>query len=107
MEAKILPLHNKVIDLEKKVKGMQAKMAKLEERATQREVQLGQVEGELAEKIELFKKTEEELNNDVADAYDEGFQDAIAQFACVHPEVDLSPFAESKCVVEGQLVPRE
>jgi len=48
------------------------------------------VEGELAEKVELFKKTEEELNNDVVDAYGEGFQDAMAQFVCVHPEVDLS-----------------
>ena len=65
------------------------------------------MEGELAEKVELFKKTEEELNNDVVDAYDEGFQDAMAQFACVHPEVDLSPFDESKCVVCGQLVLRE
>ena len=86
---------------------MQAQMAKLEERATQREVQLGQVEGELDEKVELFKKTEKELNNNTADAYGKGFQDAMAQFACVHPEVDLSPFAESKWVVDGQLVPRE
>jgi len=107
LEAKIFPLHNKVVDLEEKVEGMQAKMAKLEERATQREVQLGQVEGELAEKVELFKKDEEELTNDVADAYYEGFQDAIAQFACMHPKVDLSPFTESKCVVDGQLVLRE
>jgi len=81
-------------------------MAKLE-RATKREVQLGQVEAELAEKVELFKKTEEELNNDVADAYGEGFQDAMAQFACMHPKVDLSPFAKSKWVVDGQLMPRE
>jgi len=65
------------------------------------------VEGKLPEKIELFKKTEEELNNDVADAYSEGFQDAIAQFSCVHPEVDLSRFSEAKCVVDGQLVLRE
>jgi len=57
---------------------------------TQREVHLGKVEGELVEKVELFKKTEEELNNDVVDAYDEGFQDAIAQFACVHPKVDCT-----------------
>jgi len=96
-----------VVKLEEKIKGMQAQMAKLEERATQREVQLGQVEGELDEKVELFKKTEKELNNNTADAYGKGFQDAMAQFACVHPEVDLSPFAESKWVVDGQLVPRE
>jgi len=68
---------------------------------------LGQVEGELGEKVESFKKTEEELTNDVADGYGERFQDAIAQFACVHPEVDLTRFGESKCVVDGQLVLRE
>jgi len=56
LEAKILSLRNKVVDLEEKVKGMQSKMVRLEERATQREVQLGQGEGELAEKVELFKK---------------------------------------------------
>ena len=49
----------------------------------------------------------EELTNDAADAYGKGFQDAIAQFACVHLEVDLDPFSESKCVVDGQLVLRE
>ena len=106
-ESKILPLCNKVIDLEEKVEEAQAKMAKLEERATQREVQLGQVEGELAQKVELFRKTEEELTNDVVDAYGVGCQDAMAQFSSVHPEVDLSPFAETKWVVDGQLVPRE
>jgi len=31
----------------------------------------------------------------------------MAQFSCVHPEVDLSPFSESKCIVDGQLVLRE
>jgi len=107
LEAKILPVRNNVVDLEEKVEEMQAKMTKQKERATQREVLLGQVEGELAEMVELFKKTKEELTNDVADAYGEGFQDAIAQFACVHPEVDLSPFTESKCIVDGQLVLRE
>ena len=82
-------------------------MAKLEERATQREVQLGQVEGELAQKVQLFRQTKEELTNDVVDAYGTGFQDAMAQFACVNPEVDLSPFVETKWVVDGPLVPRE
>jgi len=103
LEAKILHLRNNVVELEE----MKEKIAKLEERATQREVLLGQVERELAEKVELFKKIEEELTNDVVDAYGEGFQDPIAQFACVHPEVDLTSFDESKCVVDGQLVLRE
>ena len=104
---KILPLHTNAIELEGLVEEMKEKMARLEERATQSEVLLRQVEGELAKKVESFKKTEEELTNDVVDAYSERFQDTIAQFACVHFEVDLTPFGESKCVVDGQLVPRE
>jgi len=78
LEAKILPLCSNMVKLEGLVKEMKEKMARLEVRATQREVLLGQVEGELVEKVELFKKTEEELTNDADDAYGEGFQDAIA-----------------------------
>jgi len=94
-----------VIDLEEQAEGVQAKMTRLEERATQQEVQLGRVRGELAQKIELFKKTQAELIEDAADAYGAGFEDALAQVACVHPEMDLSPFAASKRVVDGQFAP--
>ena len=93
---------------------LKGKVVNLEERATQHEILLGQVEGELAEKteslagtIESFRKTEEELTNDAAEVYGEGFQDVITQFACAHLEVDLTLFGESKCVVDGQIVPRE
>jgi len=93
---------------------LKGKVANLEERGTQREILLGRVEGELAEKteslagaIESFRRTGEELTNDAAEAYGEGFQDAVAQFACAHLEVDLTLFGESKCVVDGQIVPRE
>jgi len=81
-------------------------MAKMEERATQQEVQLGRVEGELAENIEQFSKTEAELIEDAADAYIAGFEDALAQVACVHPELDISPYVVSKRIVDGQLAPR-
>jgi len=80
-------------------------MAKLEERAIQKEVQLGRVEGELAHQTELFKKTKVELIEDVADAYEAGFEDALAQVACMHPGMDISPFVASKQVVDGQLAP--
>jgi len=106
LDAKILPLRNRVVDLEEEAKGMKAKMAKLEERATQQEVQLGCVEGELAQQAVTFKKTGAELIKDTADAYGAGFEDALAQVACVHPELDTSPFAMSKRVVDGQLAPR-
>ena len=85
---------------------MKAKMAKLEERATQQEVQLGCIEGELAQQAEKFKKTGAELIKDTADACGAGLKDALAQVACVHPKLDTSPFAMSKRVVNGQLVPR-
>jgi len=114
LETKILPLHTRGVELEDLVVELKGKVANLEERATQREVLLGQVEGKLAEKteslagtIESFRRTEEELTNDVVEAYGEGFQDVVAQFACAHPEVDLTLFGESKCVVDDQIVPRE
>jgi len=76
-------------------------MAKLEERATQQEVQLGRVEGELAQQAEILKKTKAELIEDVDDAYEAGFEDSLSQVTCVHPEMDISPFATSKQVVDG------
>jgi len=81
-------------------------MTRLGERATQQEVQLGHLEGELAQKTELFKKAKAELIKDAAEAYGAGFEDALAQVSCVHPKMDLSPFAASKRVVDGQLAPR-
>jgi len=113
LETKILPFRTCAVELEDLVAELKGKVANLEESTTQRDILLEQVEGELVEKteslartIKSFKKVEVELTNDVADAYGEGFQDAIAQFACAHPEVDLSPFCESKCVIDGQIVPR-
>jgi len=89
-------------------------MADLEDRTTRREVLLGKGEGdlvvlkgELAEKSESFKRAEEELLNDAVAAYDEGFQDAVAQFTCAYPDTHPSLFHESKYVVDGQIVPRE
>jgi len=65
-------------------------MARLEERATQQEVRLGQLEGELVRKDELFSQMKKELGIDSVGAYGAGFEDAMAQVACVHPGVDLS-----------------
>jgi len=53
-----------------------------------------------------FEEAEAELTGDVADAYDARFEDALAQVACVHPKMDVSPFAVSNRVVNGQIVPR-
>jgi len=64
------------VELEKEAEVTKAKMAKLEERATNKEVQLGDVEAELTQQAENFKKAEVEL-----------IEDALAQVACAHPEM--------------------
>jgi len=114
LEAKILPLRTCTVELDDIVADLKENVANLADRSTQREVLLGQVEGDLAEKTESLaratkslRRTDEELTNDAAAAYGEGFQDAVAQFSCAYPEVDPSLFDESKCVVDGQIVSRE
>jgi len=57
----------------------------LEEMSTNREVQLGRVEAELLQHAKRFEEAEVELTRDVVDAYDAGFEDALAQVACAHP----------------------
>jgi len=79
-------------------------MARLEEKSSQQEERLAKLEEELACKDELFNQTKVELTNDAADAYAAGFEDAMAQVACVHPGVDLSQTGLSKKIVGGQLV---
>jgi len=104
LEAKILPLRTRKVELEDLVAELKGKMVDQESRSTRYEVLLGKVEGELVEKTESFRRAEEELMNDVVAAYGEGFQDVLAQFTCTYPETDPSLFDESKCVVDGQIV---
>ena len=106
MEAKILPMRIRVLELEGATKASKAKMARLEEKSINREVQLGRVEAELLQQAKRFEEGEAELTKDVVDAYDAGFEEALAQVACVHPEMNASPFAASNRVVNGQIVPR-
>jgi len=114
LEAKILPLRTCNVELGHQLTELKGKMVDLEDMSTRREVLLGKVEeelavlkGELAEKYESFKRAEEELLNDAAAAYSEGFQDVVAQFTCAYPDTNPSLFHESKHVVDGQIVPRE
>ena len=74
LEAKILPLRTRTIELDDIVAELKGKVANLESRGTQREILLGQVEGKLSEKTESFRRTEEELMNDTVVAYSEGFK---------------------------------
>jgi len=103
LESRVLPLHTRVVELEEEAEQTKAKMAKLEQRDTNQEVHFGRVEAQLTQQAEAFKKTEVELIEDVANAYIVGFEDALAQVACVHPEMDTSPFGTSNWVVDEQL----
>jgi len=117
---KVVPLRAQVVELQEEAAASKAKMANLEERSVDREVQLGKVEAELTVKAEALEKTKEkltsqvedfekakvELFDDVADAYAIGFEDALAQVARKHPKMDVSPFAMTNHIVDGQIVPR-
>jgi len=59
---------------------------------------------ELASQAEHFKKAEQELVNDVAGAFADGFAEALAQAACVNPGIDVSGCSPLNEVVEGKIV---
>ena len=63
-------------------------------------------EEEMVAQAENFEKAKAELLHDVADAYAAGFEDALDQVVCKHPEKDTSPFATANYVINGQVVPR-
>jgi len=67
---------------------------------------LEKAKAELDLQAEAFGKIKTELIDDAADAYAAGFEDALAQVSCKHPEMDVSPFATSNHVVDGQIVSR-
>ena len=131
---KVVPLRAQVVGLQEKVAANKVKMVALEERSVEREVHLGRVEAELTKKTEALEKTKEELTekaealvkakeemtaqaedfekakaellDDVVDAYTAGYEDALAQVVCKHPEMDTSPFATENHIVDEQSVPR-
>ena len=62
---------------------------------------------ELASQAEHFKKVEEELVQDVAGAFADGFAEALAQAACANPGIDVSECSPMNEIVEGKIVPLE
>jgi len=85
LEAKILPLQIRVIELKEAAEASKAKMARLKERSTNREVHMGHVEAELLQQAKRFKETEAELTGNVIDACDAGFEDAWGPLTGMHP----------------------
>ena len=83
-----------------------AKITELERRSSNLEVQLDRAKAEFRQQAKRFEEAEADLTGDILDAYDEGFKDALAQIACVHPEVDTTPFFASNMVDNGKIVSR-
>ena len=93
-----------------KIKADLAEQAKLlekrKEELAERTETLAKTEKEMAAQAEGFKEVEIELLDNAADAYVVGFEDALSQVVCKHPEMDTSPFATANHVVEGKIMPR-
>jgi len=68
---------------------------------------MANMEKEMAAQAERSKKVERELLDDVANAYAAGFEDALSQVICEHPEMDTSNYATANHVVKGRIVPRD
>jgi len=106
LEARLLSLRVQVFKLEEVEEESKGKIAGLERRSADLEVQLDQAKAEFCQQAKAFEEAEADLTGDVLDAYDEGFKDALAQIACVHPEMDTTPFSASNLVDNGEIVPR-
>jgi len=126
-KAKIANLEERSIDQEVHLGKVEAELTekiealeKTKEELTEKNETLEKTKEELIEKAEAlvkakkemtaqaedFEKAKAELLDDVADAYAAGFEDALAQVVCKHPEMDTSPFATANHIVNGQIVPR-
>jgi len=62
---------------------------------------------ELASQVERFEKAEKELIDDAANAFANGFAEALAQAACANPGIDVSSCGPLNQIVEGKIVPVE
>ncbi|XP_068491995.1 uncharacterized protein [Phaseolus vulgaris] len=81
-------------------------LEKTKEELTEKTEALVKAKEEMTAQAEDFEKAKAELLDDAVDAYAAGFEDALAQVVCQHPEMDISPFATANHIVDGQIVPR-
>jgi len=68
---------------------------------------LADMEKKLASQAERSQKDKNELLDDAEDAFAAGFEEALSQVVCEHPEMDVSNYAPVNHVVEGKVVPRD
>jgi len=106
LEVRVLSLRVRVFEVEEAEEESKSKIIGLEQRSTNFEVHLGRAKAEFHQQAKRFEEVEAELTEDILDAYDERFRDTLAQVACVHPRVDITPFTTSNLVENGKIFPR-
>ena len=57
--------------------------------------------------IEELEKAKKALIDDMADTFDEGFKEALAQAVCENPGINVSNCDSTHHVVDGRVVPLE
>ena len=55
--------------------------------------------------VEALEKEKKALVDDMAGTFEEGFQEALAQAACVNPGIDVSGCDSTHHIVDGKVVP--
>ena len=99
-----LRLYARNSDLRTEVDGLKKELTNKDEEMAQLKEELTKLKEEMDCKDESFQQTKDELTSDVVDTYAAGFEDTMAQVACVHPGVDLSQTGLNKTIADGQLV---
>jgi len=132
----VVPLRVQIVDLKDTVETSKAQQKKLEDHCVDRELKLGATEAaleakvkafdlleaelraelvkafaakdqELASQAEHFKKVEQELVQNVAGAFADGFAEALVQAACANLGIDVSECSPMNEIVEGKIVALE
>jgi len=56
-------------------------------------------------KVEELEKSNKELLDDMADTFDKGFKEALAQATCENPGINTSNCDPGNHIVDGKVVP--
>ena len=87
---------------------LQAAHDKSQAEASRLQVEKEFLEKQLAtkdSKIEELEKANRELLDDMADTFDEGFKDPLAQATCENPGINTSSYDPGNDIVDGKVVP--
>jgi len=87
---------------------LQAENGKLQANVNKLQVEKEFLDKQLAtknSKIEELEKCNKELIDDMADTFEEGFKEALAQATCENPEINTSNCDPDNQIVDGKVVP--